>query len=72
MLIITLGWTALHEACNHGWFDVAKTLLKSGACVNVQGLDNDTPLHDASVNGHKKVRFISAICLNIVFSRSGL
>ncbi len=61
MLIIISGWTALHEACNHGWFDVAKTLLKSGACVNVQGLDNDTPLHDASVNGHKKVG-----CLNII------
>ncbi len=61
MLIIISGWTALHEACNHGRLDVAKTLVKSGACVNVQGLDNDTPLHDASANGHKKVR-----CLNII------
>jgi hypothetical protein len=49
------GWTPLHEACNHGWLDVAKQLLKAGANVNVQGLDNDTPLHDASINGHGKV-----------------
>ena len=24
--------------------------------MNVQGFDDDTPLHDASSNGHKKVR----------------
>ena len=50
------GWTALHEACNHGWFDVARQLLNAGADVNVQGLENDTPLHDAAINGHTKVR----------------
>jgi len=49
------GWTALHEACNHGWYDVARQLLNAGADVNVRGLENDTPLHDAAINGHAKV-----------------
>ena len=51
-----LGWTALHEACNRGYYDVAKQLLAAGAEVNTKGLDDDTPLHDASNNGHFKVR----------------
>lgn len=50
------GWTPLHEASNRGWYDITKQLLKAGANVNVQGLDDDTPLHDAAMNGHKKVR----------------
>lgn len=50
-----LGWTALHEACNRGYYDVAKQLLAAGAEVNTKGLDDDTPLHDASNNGHFKV-----------------
>ena len=29
--------------------------MNAGANVNVQGLDNDTPLHDASVNGHEQL-----------------
>lgn len=49
------GWTALHEACNRGYYDVAKQLLAAGAEVNTKGLDDDTPLHDASNNGHFKV-----------------
>ncbi len=56
VMFLLSGWTALHEACNHGWLDVAKALLRNGADVNVQGLDNDTPLHDSAINGHKKVR----------------
>ena len=54
---VVSGWTALHEACNHGWVDVARQLLNAGANVNVRGLENDTPLHDAAINGHTKVLY---------------
>lgn len=37
---------------------MAKQLLAAGAEVNTKGLDDDTPLHDASNNGHFKVLFI--------------
>lgn len=53
--IYLLGWTPLHEACNHGWYEVAFRLVQSGANVNAKGLDNDTPLHDAAINGHLKL-----------------
>ena len=56
--VFYVGWTPLHEACNHGWLVVARQLMKAGANVNVQGLDNDTPLHDAAINGHAKVSAI--------------
>ncbi|CAH1123395.1 unnamed protein product [Ceutorhynchus assimilis] len=49
------GWTPLHEACNHGWYEVALRLVLAGANINAKGLDNDTPLHDAVVNGHLKL-----------------
>lgn len=55
------GWTPLHEACNLGYYDVAKVLIAAGAEVNTQGLDDDTPLHDASSSGHKDVRAPSEI-----------
>lgn len=35
---------------------MAKQLLAAGAEVNTKGLDDDTPLHDASNNGHFKVQ----------------
>ena len=40
-----------HEACNRGHAAVARMLLDNGAMMNVPGLDNDTPLHDAVSNG---------------------
>lgn len=49
------GWTPLHEACNHGWYEVALRLVQAGANINAKGLDNDSPLHDAVVNGHLKL-----------------
>ena len=54
--IIVSGWTALHEACNHGNLEAVDELLKSGANVNVLGCDNITPLHDAVTNAHKEVK----------------
>lgn len=39
---------------------MAKQLLAAGAEVNTKGLDDDTPLHDASNNGHFKVKNKSA------------
>lgn len=56
LLLLSSGWTPLHEACNLGYYDVAKVLIAAGAEVNTQGLDDDTPLHDASSSGHKDVR----------------
>jgi BRCA1-associated RING domain protein 1 len=40
-----------HEACNHGYVEIAKLLLDHGAMINIPGLENDTPLHDAINNG---------------------
>lgn len=60
------GWTPLHEACNLGYYDVAKVLIAAGAEVNTQGLDDDTPLHDASSSGHKDVRVAMKDCSCIV------
>lgn len=45
----------MHEACNHGWYEVAVRLVQAGANVNAKGLDNDTPLHDAAANGNFKL-----------------
>lgn len=33
----------MHEACNRGYYDVAKQLLAAGAEVNTKGLDDDDP-----------------------------
>lgn len=34
---------------------MAARLVKAGASVNAKGLDNETPLHDAAINGHYKL-----------------
>lgn len=62
---LSLGWTPLHEACNLGYYDVAKVLIGAGAEVNTQGLDDDTPLHDASSSGHKDVGFFATLSYNL-------
>lgn len=58
MLFSFKGWTPLHEACNHGWYEIAQLLIQYGANVNTPGLENDTPLHDAAVNKHEQVNFL--------------
>uniref|UniRef100_A0A287D004 Ankyrin repeat domain 31 n=1 Tax=Ictidomys tridecemlineatus TaxID=43179 RepID=A0A287D004_ICTTR len=54
-LSIKNGWTALHEASLKGFYRTASELLKSGADVNIKGMNQITPLHDAVINGHYKV-----------------
>lgn len=49
--MFSAGWTPLHEACSHGWHNIATMLVQAGANVNARGLDDDTPLHDAAYNG---------------------
>ena len=52
------GWTPLHEACNHGFLDLARLLLDHGAQVDDPGGENcdlTTPLMDAAMNGHEEV-----------------
>ena len=45
-----------HEACNHGFVEVAELLLGAGAMIDVTGgFDHDTPLHDAVANGRIEV-----------------
>ena len=39
-----------HEACDHGYREIAERLLSYGAVVNAPGYDNNTPLHDAVRN----------------------
>lgn len=54
------GWTPLHEACNHGHYNVALTLVKAGANVNARGLDDDTPLH-----GNCLILFMCVTCVSL-------
>ena len=54
-LYLFIGWSPLHEAANRGHVNVARELLKSGAKVNMTGLDSVTALHDAAVNGHESM-----------------
>ncbi|XP_032874722.1 ankyrin repeat domain-containing protein 31-like [Amblyraja radiata] len=49
------GWTALHEACYHGFHEIVSVLLTSGANVNSKGLNSVIPLQDAVHLGHLKV-----------------
>ena len=40
------------------FLEIVKTLIDHGADVNVRGLDGDTPLHDAAVNGHEEITIV--------------
>ncbi|XP_048885433.1 BCL-6 corepressor-like protein 1 [Brienomyrus brachyistius] len=41
------GYTALHEACAHGWAAIVQLLLEHGADVNCSAQDGTRPIHDA-------------------------
>ncbi|XP_032421576.1 oxysterol-binding protein-related protein 1-like isoform X1 [Xiphophorus hellerii] len=65
----TLGWTALHLACNSGHRDVVEELLKAGVDVNVQDDIGDTPLHKATYTGRKEIVLLLLrynACANII------
>ena len=62
-----IGWTPLHEASNHGRLNVARELLRAGADSNAQGLDNNSPLHDAACNGHVEVHHF-CLCITLCHS----
>ncbi|KAM3595020.1 uncharacterized protein V6R79_017174 [Siganus canaliculatus] len=52
------GWTPLHEASNHGHYDIVAMLLDHGANINDPGgplCEGVTPLHDALSCGNFKV-----------------
>ncbi|XP_011616286.2 tonsoku-like protein [Takifugu rubripes] len=52
------GWTPLHEASNHGHYDIVAVLLDHGANINDTGgplCEGVTPLHDALSCGNFKV-----------------
>ena len=57
--VITVGWTPLHEAANHGREDVCRFLIAAGADLNAKGLHDVTALMDAVQNGHINVKGIS-------------
>lgn len=52
-----VGWTPLHEACNHGHVDIVSILLDNDVLINAPGMGGDTPLHDAVMNSHLKVMY---------------
>ncbi|CAN7991295.1 unnamed protein product [Ixodes hexagonus] len=47
--------TPLHEACNHGWFKVAKMLIIFGADVSAPSKNGQTPLHYAVLCGKSEI-----------------
>ena len=47
-----------HEACNRGRLDMVELLLKHNANINALGYQNNTPLHEATLNKQTEcVRF---------------
>lgn len=49
--VLSSGWTPLHVAAENDQFDVAITLLRAGAGVDVAREDGATALHVAAGNG---------------------
>ncbi|CAL4126179.1 unnamed protein product, partial [Meganyctiphanes norvegica] len=52
------GWIPLHEAANHGFYEIVEFLIDSGAWINDRGGSNCggyTPIHDAASAGNFNV-----------------
>ncbi|KAG7153897.1 tonsoku-like protein [Homarus americanus] len=52
------GWLPLHEAANHGFYDIVLELIEAGAWISDRGgkqCDGITPLHDAAACGNFEV-----------------
>jgi ankyrin repeat protein len=43
--LTTGGRTPLHYACEHGYIDIVRALIKSGANVNIGDKSGWTPIH---------------------------
>ncbi|KAJ7310250.1 hypothetical protein JRQ81_007148 [Phrynocephalus forsythii] len=52
------GYTALHEACAHGWVDILQILLEHGANVNCSAQDGTRPIHDAAANDNLEIMWL--------------
>eukprot|EP00731_Ephydatia_muelleri_P015467 Em0008g1187a len=48
----SLGWAAVHHACQNGHVGALRTLIRFGAELNIQNKDGQLPLHLAAFNGH--------------------
>ncbi|XP_017955263.1 uncharacterized protein LOC108650581 [Drosophila navojoa] len=49
------GYTPLHEACTHGWLEIARILLQFGANHSEAAQSGIRPLHGAIENDHEEV-----------------
>lgn len=52
------GYSALHIACQKGFYEVVSTLLSQGADVNSRAAAGETPLHEAAYEGHQLVALL--------------
>lgn len=57
VILLLLGWTAIHEASNGGFTDVILELLKAGADVNSRSHCGVLPIHDAVSGNYLEVYF---------------
>jgi len=55
VILLLLGWTAIHEASNRGFTEVVLELLKAGANVNSRSLNGTLPIHDAVSGNYLEV-----------------
>jgi len=71
VILLCLGWTAIHEASAGGFTDVISELLKAGADVNSRGLDGILPIHDAVYINSLEVCFSCKLCYLSLISSIG-